>query len=59
MEGYQIGINCEMFSPNDCLEKEDMNPYPGGDEHRTRTSTIKESDKVKQDPNESLGDGGQ
>ena len=55
MEGYQMGINCEMFSPNDCLEKEDMNPYPGGDEHRTRTSTIKESDKVKQ-PDKTGGD---
>jgi HK97 family phage portal protein len=46
MDGYQIGINCEMLSPNDCREKEDMNPYDGGDEYRSRTSTIKESDKV-------------
>jgi len=54
MEGYQIGINCEMYAPNDCLEKEEMNPYyPGGDEHRSRTSTIKESDKVKQTDNKS------
>ena len=49
MTGYQTGINCEMLSPNDCREKEDMNPYPGGDEYRSRTSTLKESDKVKKD----------
>jgi HK97 family phage portal protein len=50
MEGYQLGINCEMLSPNDCREKEDMNPYDGGDEYRSRTSTIKESDNF---PNKS------
>jgi len=50
MDGYQIGINCEMLSPNDCREKEDMNPYDGGNEYRSRTSTIKESDKI---PNKS------
>jgi HK97 family phage portal protein len=49
MEGYSTGINCEMYSPNDCREKEDMNPYDGGDEFRSRTSTIKESDKIKKD----------
>lgn len=42
MTGYQTGINCEMLSPNDCREKEDMNPYEGGDEYRSRTSTIKQ-----------------
>jgi HK97 family phage portal protein len=42
MEGYQIGINCEMMSPNEARELEDMNPYDGGDEFRTRTSTVKE-----------------
>ena len=45
MEGYQIGINCEMFAPNDALEKEDMNGYEGGEVHRTRTSTTKDSTK--------------
>lgn len=45
MEGYQIGINCEMMSPNEARELEDMNPYDGGDEYRTRTSTVKTADK--------------
>jgi HK97 family phage portal protein len=58
MEGYQIGINCEMLSPNNCREKEDLNPYDGGDEYRSRTSTIKESDKVKPADNKSPDDGG-
>lgn len=56
---YKEGINSEVLCPNECRDWEDLNPYSGGDEYRTRTSTIKESDKVKQDPNESLGDGGQ
>ena len=43
MEGYQIGINCEMISPNEGREKEDMNPYEGGNEYRTRTSTTKDN----------------
>jgi HK97 family phage portal protein len=43
MEGYQLGINSEMMSPNEARELEDMNPYAGGDEFRTRTSTVKES----------------
>jgi HK97 family phage portal protein len=43
MEGYQIGINCEMLSPNEGRELEDMNPYEGGDEYRTRTSTTKDT----------------
>ena len=47
MEGYQIGINCEMMSPNEARELEDMNPYTGGDEYRTRTSTVKTADKAK------------
>lgn len=42
MEGYQIGINCEMYAPNEARELEDMNPYDGGDEHRTRTSTVRQ-----------------
>jgi len=47
MEGYQIGINSEMLSPNDARAKEDMNPYKGGDEYRTRTSTTKETTTTK------------
>ena len=42
MEGYQIGINTEIFSPNEARDLEDMNPYAGGEVYRTRTSTVKE-----------------
>jgi HK97 family phage portal protein len=45
MEGYQIGINSEMLSPNDARAKEDMNPYKGGEIYRSRTSTIREENK--------------
>jgi HK97 family phage portal protein len=47
---YQVGVNTEILNPNQCRELEDLNPYEGGDEYRTRTSTIKESDKIKEDP---------
>ena len=39
---YQGMVNIEAMSPNEVRELEDMNPYPGGDEYRTRTSTVKE-----------------
>jgi HK97 family phage portal protein len=42
MEGFQIGVNAEILSPNEAREKIDMNPYKGGDEFRTRTSTVRE-----------------
>ncbi|HKJ44051.1 MAG TPA: phage portal protein [Sunxiuqinia sp.] len=49
MEGYKNAINCEMINPNEAREKEDMNPYSGGEIYRTRTSTTKEPDtKAKQ-----------
>jgi HK97 family phage portal protein len=38
---YQIGVNTEIYSPNEVRDLEDMNPYEGGDEYRTRTSTVK------------------
>jgi len=47
MEGYQIGINSEMLNPNEARELEDRNPYTGGDEYRTRTSTVKEPGESK------------
>ena len=50
---YKEGINAEFMSPNEARALEDWNPYKGGDEYRTRTSTIKESDKVKQTDNKS------
>jgi hypothetical protein len=31
-----------MLNPNEARELEDRNPYAGGDEYRTRTSTVKE-----------------
>ena len=43
MEGFQIAINTEIMSPNECRELLEMNPYDGGDEYRTRTSTVKQS----------------
>jgi len=42
MEGFQIGVNAEILSPNEAREKIDMNPYEGGDEFRTRTSSVKQ-----------------
>ncbi|MHB8110513.1 MAG: phage portal protein [Syntrophorhabdaceae bacterium] len=52
MEGYQIGVNSEIFSPNECRDWEDLNPYEGGDEYRTRTSTVKEEDSKEEKGNE-------
>lgn len=40
-EAYQIAINSEIICPNEARELEEMNPYVGGDEFRTRTSTVK------------------
>ena len=39
---YREMINAEVMSPNECRALEDLNPYEGGDEYRTRTSTVKE-----------------
>ncbi len=47
MESYQIAINTEILSPNEAREDFDLNPYEGGDEYRTRTSTVKEPTKQK------------
>jgi HK97 family phage portal protein len=35
-EAYSSGISSEIFCPNDCLEKEDMNGYVGGEIHLNR-----------------------
>jgi HK97 family phage portal protein len=54
-EAYQIGINAEILNPNNCREWEDLNPYyPGGEEYRSRTSTIKQPEKTV-DSNEGSG----
>ncbi len=41
MEGFQVGINCEILNPNEARDWLDMNPYEMGDEYRSRTSTVK------------------
>ncbi len=45
MEGFNIGINAEIINPNEARKKMEMRPYKGGDEYRTRTSTIKQDSK--------------
>lgn len=43
MEGFQIAIDKEIMNPNEVRDLLDMNPYKGGDEYRTRTSTTKDN----------------
>ena len=45
MEGFQIGVNTEIINPNEARDLMDMNPYEGGDVYKTRTSTMKETQK--------------
>lgn len=45
MDGLQTAINCEIMNPNEARDILDMNPYPGGEAYRTRTSTVKEPAK--------------
>lgn len=47
MESFGMGIDKEILNPNECRELLDMNPYEGGDEYRTRTSTVKEAPGAK------------
>lgn len=42
MDGFAVAIDKEIFNPNECRELLDMNPYVGGEEYRTRTSTTKQ-----------------
>ena len=46
---YSGMVNIEAMSPNEVRELEDMNPYAGGDEYRTRTSTISKDKKGGED----------
>lgn len=39
MDGFAVAIDKEIFNPNECRELLDMNPYPGGEVYKTRTST--------------------
>lgn len=43
MEGYAIGIDKEIFNPNEIRELEEYNSYEGGERYATRTSTTKET----------------
>jgi len=50
MEGFQIGVNTEIFSPNECRDVLDYNPYEGGNEYRTRTSSMKTTGETANEP---------
>ena len=41
-DAYQVAINSEFMNPNEVRAKEGWNPYPSGEEYRTRTSTVKQ-----------------
>lgn len=45
MEGFAVGIDKEVYSPNEVRAWLDMNPRtdPGGDEYKTRTSTVRDT----------------
>ena len=43
IDGFSIAIDKEIMNPNECRELLEMNPYEGGDEYRTRTSTTKDN----------------
>ena len=57
MEGFQIGVNTEIINPNEARKKMEMRPYKGGNEYRTRTSTIKQD--TTQDPGKAADQGGE
>jgi len=44
-DGWATLIDKEVLNPNEVRELLDMNPYPGGDVYKTRTSTTKEPSK--------------
>lgn len=37
-EAYASGISSEILSPNECREKEDLNPYAGGEVYKNRNT---------------------
>lgn len=43
MEGFSIAIDKEIMNPNEVRDLLDMNPYEGGDQYRTRTSTTRDA----------------
>ena len=44
-EGFATLIDKEVLNPNEVRDMLDLNPYEGGNEYRTRTSSLKEQDK--------------
>jgi HK97 family phage portal protein len=40
MDALAVAIDKEIFNPNEARELLEYNPYSGGDEYRTRTSTV-------------------
>lgn len=40
-DSFAVLIDKEIINPNEAREKLDLNPYPGGHEYKTRTSTTK------------------
>lgn len=40
---YSEMINAEVMNPNEARDLEDWNPYSGGNEYRTRTSTVRQA----------------
>lgn len=50
MEGLKTAVNTEIMNPNEARAVLDLNPYPGGEEYRTRTSTVKEPGGDNGDP---------
>ncbi len=49
MEGFGTGIDKEIYNPNEVREWLELNPYEGGNEYRTRTSTVKNPDQGGQE----------
>jgi len=41
-KSYQVAINSEILCPNEVRDLEDYNAYEGGNEYRTRTSSLKQ-----------------
>jgi len=56
MEGFQTAVNTEIMNPNEARKKMEMRPYEGGNEFRTRTSTVKQD--TTQDTGQGAGQGG-
>lgn len=62
-KAYQTAINSEFLNPNEARELEELNPYDGGEEFRTRTSTIKNPQRLEEvedeEDDDSAGDDAQ